>query len=273
MGSARGRYSRRVALLAGAGLTAAACTGKGGKARPCKTHCCDRTLQHLVDSYLHAPAVLKCICSRRGIHVIQVPASRHALLYVPATLNRIARVPLIVSLHVHCNAPHGIDMLRAHAERHGFSVLAPASSGDTWDVIVGGYGPDVKALDHCLTYTFGQLNVRPDALAISGFSDGASCRCFFTGSCRTGTYSPTSWLSLPGSWRLLGRKANLVFLCRMALETPCCQSSAAAEPSHRNSGAPVTRLTTASSMVRTIPEDIKEDAIAWWNLSGPANEK
>ncbi len=53
-------------------------------------------------------------------------------------------------------------------------LLAPTSHQYTWDIIVGGYGPDVEALDGLLEETFSRCWVDPARLAVGGFSDGAS---------------------------------------------------------------------------------------------------
>jgi predicted esterase len=50
----------------------------------------------------------------------------------------------------------------------------PDSRQQTWDVIAGGYGPDVAYIDRALEQTFDLYNVDPARIAISGFSDGAS---------------------------------------------------------------------------------------------------
>jgi phospholipase/carboxylesterase len=53
-------------------------------------------------------------------------------------------------------------------------VVAPESRKRTWDVIEGGYGPDVAFIDQALTKVFGLHPVDPARIALSGFSDGAS---------------------------------------------------------------------------------------------------
>ncbi|HET6469510.1 MAG TPA: hypothetical protein VFG43_14145 [Geminicoccaceae bacterium] len=58
--------------------------------------------------------------------------------------------------------------------RGGFLVLAPDSRGRSWDVIVGGYGPDVRFIDRALAAVFERYAVDPRHIAIGGFSDGAS---------------------------------------------------------------------------------------------------
>jgi predicted esterase len=53
-------------------------------------------------------------------------------------------------------------------------LLAPPSRGRTWDVVLGGYGPDVAALDGLLRRVSAALPVDRSRLAIAGHSDGAS---------------------------------------------------------------------------------------------------
>jgi phospholipase/carboxylesterase len=53
-------------------------------------------------------------------------------------------------------------------------LLSPASRGRTWDVILGGYGPDVEFIDRALAAAFERCAVDPARLAAAGFSDGAS---------------------------------------------------------------------------------------------------
>jgi phospholipase/carboxylesterase len=84
-------------------------------------------------------------------------------------------VPLLVLLHGASSTARNILPIAAReAERHGILVLAPQSRGYSWDVILGGFGPDVAALDELLAQVFDRFPVDPDRVAIGGFSDGAS---------------------------------------------------------------------------------------------------
>ena len=65
-------------------------------------------------------------------------------------------------------------LLEDFVERIGLILLAPNSREYTWDVIAGGYGPDVAAVDRALEWTFASHKVDPARVAIGGFSDGAS---------------------------------------------------------------------------------------------------
>jgi predicted esterase len=70
--------------------------------------------------------------------------------------------------------PGGLDPLIRLADDNGLLLVAPASSGPTWDVIRGSYGPDVGSIDQALQRIFAEYRVDPARLAIGGFSDGAS---------------------------------------------------------------------------------------------------
>jgi len=101
--------------------------------------------------------------------------ARDGYLYVPAT-HRVGRpTPLALLLHgAGEDARDGLALLREQADGAGLVLLAPVSRGPTWDVIVGGYGPDVAAIDRALEQTFSRYTVDPTRVAIGGYSDGAS---------------------------------------------------------------------------------------------------
>jgi phospholipase/carboxylesterase len=60
------------------------------------------------------------------------------------------------------------------ADGSGFLVLAVPSRGRTWDAVLGAFGPDVAFIDQSLAWTFERYAVDPHAVAVAGFSDGAS---------------------------------------------------------------------------------------------------
>ena len=53
-------------------------------------------------------------------------------------------------------------------------VLAPASRGDTWDAVLGDFGPDAALIDRALAEVFRTVPVDPARVGVAGFSDGAS---------------------------------------------------------------------------------------------------
>jgi phospholipase/carboxylesterase len=110
-----------------------------------------------------------------GLHPLGLDQSRDALLYVPESCAGSARQALVVSLHgAGGSAEHGIDLLLSLADQRGFLLLAPSSRLRTWDVIVGGYGPDVRFIDAALALVFRRCSPAAGSIALAGFSDGAS---------------------------------------------------------------------------------------------------
>lgn len=110
-----------------------------------------------------------------GLRPLGLAEGRDALLYVPASYAPDSPAPLVVMLHGAGGAAgRTIAPLTALAEARGLIVLAPDSRGRTWDVVLGGYGPDVAFIDRALAHVFDHYAVRPDRVAIAGFSDGAS---------------------------------------------------------------------------------------------------
>ncbi|MFC7554782.1 alpha/beta hydrolase [Pseudoroseomonas wenyumeiae] len=85
------------------------------------------------------------------------------------------RLPLLVLLHGAGGHAQGmLRMFEAQARQADVALLVPESRGPTWDVIMGGFGPDVAFLDEALSQSFGDHAFDPDRIAIGGFSDGAS---------------------------------------------------------------------------------------------------
>jgi len=111
----------------------------------------------------------------KGLHPLGLDDARDALLYVPESCAESARQPLVVSLHgAGGSATHGIDLFRWLADQRGFLLLAPPSRQQTWDVIRGGYGPDVRFIDTALAVVFRRCHPGAGSIALAGFSDGAS---------------------------------------------------------------------------------------------------
>lgn len=110
-----------------------------------------------------------------GLSRLGLDGRRDALLYVPPSLVPGRPAPLAVGLHgAGGDARGGLDVLLPLADERGLVVLAPPSRGGTWDVILGGFGPDVAFLDAALAGAFARVAVDAGRVAVSGFSDGAS---------------------------------------------------------------------------------------------------
>ncbi len=109
-----------------------------------------------------------------GQRPIGLGGRRDGLLMVPEGA-AAEGLPLLVWLHgAGGDAPGTLRLLEPQAREAGVALLVPESRGPTWDVIRGGYGPDIAFIDAALEGAFAELPVGPARVAIGGFSDGAS---------------------------------------------------------------------------------------------------
>jgi predicted esterase len=110
-----------------------------------------------------------------SIQTLSVGNTRFGLISVPPGYSPGRPAPLLVLLHgAGGEAKQAIGWLQMVADEVGLILLAPQSEGATWDVIMGGYGPDVQRIDDALSEVFLRFAVDPDRVAVGGFSDGAS---------------------------------------------------------------------------------------------------
>ena len=110
-----------------------------------------------------------------GTHRMNLDATRDALLHVPASYTAGEVMPITVMLHGAGGQPeHGLSLMQTLADEMNIIILAPASRGRTWDVILGEYGPDVEFLDLALNQIIERYDINADHVGIGGFSDGAS---------------------------------------------------------------------------------------------------
>lgn len=110
-----------------------------------------------------------------GRHGLAFPEGREAVLVVPEGLEPGAAVPLLVMFHgaggdANRVLPHWV----AHARARRFLLLAPQSMFPTWDIVIGGHGPDLQRLDGALSVVASHFRIDPTQLAFAGFSDGGS---------------------------------------------------------------------------------------------------
>jgi phospholipase/carboxylesterase len=106
-----------------------------------------------------------------GTHPLRLGDRRDGLLVVPP--GAAPGASLLVALHGAGGTGRQMaDLLQAEAARQRLLVLAPDSRDSTWDVIRGGYGPDVAFLETALASVFAGFAV--GSVAVAGFSDGAS---------------------------------------------------------------------------------------------------
>ena len=103
------------------------------------------------------------------------PGSRDGLLRVPPNYQPDRPIPLLLLLHgAGGSAQDIVTHLAPLADAAGIILLAPDSRGRTWDVVLGGFGADILAIDELLDWTFERCAVDRKHVGIGGFSDGAS---------------------------------------------------------------------------------------------------
>lgn len=110
-----------------------------------------------------------------GRHRLQIDGERDAILFVPAGIDDRMPVPLFVMFHGAGGFPEKVlPFIQEHAERRQFLLLAPHSLYPTWDIVIGGNGPDLERLQRALAAVAARYRLDRDHLAFAGFSDGAS---------------------------------------------------------------------------------------------------
>lgn len=117
------------------------------------------------------PGTLPADLGPPGRHPAEPDGSAAAAYVPPASGPR----RLVVVLHGAGGRPDdALRLIRPVADAAGLLLLAPASTGSTWDLIRGGYGPDVTRIDGCVAAVSARYRVRSDGYVLAGFSDGAS---------------------------------------------------------------------------------------------------
>jgi predicted esterase len=110
-----------------------------------------------------------------GRHELEFDEGRNALLVVPEGLDATAPAPLLVMFHgAGGEANRVLPHLVRHARARRFLLLAPQSMYPTWDIVIGGHGPDLERLQAALARVATHFAIDPQRLALAGFSDGGS---------------------------------------------------------------------------------------------------
>lgn len=110
-----------------------------------------------------------------GRHPLGLSETRDAVLYVPPDLPTDQPVALFVMFHGAGGLPEKVlPHIEPHARQHKFLVLAPHSTFPTWDIVIGGNGPDLERLEQALRIVAQRYRIDAGRVAFAGFSDGAS---------------------------------------------------------------------------------------------------
>lgn len=108
-----------------------------------------------------------------GLHPLGLAdGERDGLIYIPDVPGPR---PLMLTLHgATMKAKWMARPLVAAADDAGLIMVIPDSRRETWDVLMGGYGPDIDYCNAALAYAFAHSNVDPEQISVGGISDGAS---------------------------------------------------------------------------------------------------
>lgn len=110
-----------------------------------------------------------------GLHRLTLGRREESLLFVPPSYRGTRAAPLLLALHgAGSDGSRAIGPLREYAQAYGAFILAPTSLGPSWDLMRGGFGPDVRFIDEALSYVFDHYAIDPGRVAVQGFSDGAT---------------------------------------------------------------------------------------------------
>jgi phospholipase/carboxylesterase len=122
------------------------------------------------------PGVSPTAAITPGIHDLPVPGSdRYCWLIVPTGYDHSRMWPMTLFFRGAITpARNFMDSFQPIADELGMLILAPEATGRTWDLILGGFGPDVEFINRSLHTAFQHVHVDPDRIFTSGFSDGAS---------------------------------------------------------------------------------------------------
>lgn len=200
-----------------------------------------------------------------GLHSIGPGNARgDGLLYVPAGYRDDTPAPLVLMLHgAGGDARNGLVPLMPKADAVGLVLLAPGSREETWDIIIGEYGPDVDFIDVLLAEAFRVCSIDATRVAIEGFSDGASY-ALSLGISNGDLFTHVMAFS-PGFLRPARQEGSPgIFVSHGTHDTvlPIAQCSRRIVPQLKQAGYDVTY--TEFDGGHTVPPEIASSAVAWF---------
>lgn len=135
----------------------------------------EKRIQVAAQGHLVARPMQVVKTSPLGLQTLGIDSEGDGFLYVPKSYQVEQPAPLVLMLHgAGGNASGAMAPFFDFADAYGLILLAPDSRQKTWDLLYGGYGPDIALIDEALAQTFSRYAVDPTHIAIEGFSDGAS---------------------------------------------------------------------------------------------------
>lgn len=203
-----------------------------------------------------------------GLSALGLGGSRDGLLYVPESYSADTPAPLFVALHGAGGSGSNWQSYPARADERGMILLLPDSRLSTWDLVLGGFGPDVEFLDLALKHTFDRCRIDPAHIALGGFSDGASYALSLGVSngdlfSHLVGYSPGYLLP---SDPIVGKPRVFVSHGRSDPILPVTASRISIVPTLRNAGYDVTYMEFDGG--HEVPAAISEAALAWFTDVG-----
>jgi phospholipase/carboxylesterase len=112
---------------------------------------------------------------RYGENPLKLGSDRDGTLYIPRGYKDGTPAPMVLMFHGAGGTGRAVSYTSEIADTLGIIILAPDSRDEaSWDMLVGGFGPDVEFIGAALKDTYARCSVDRKRMAIAGHSDGAS---------------------------------------------------------------------------------------------------
>jgi len=196
--------------------------------------------------------------------VLGLGRDRDGLVCVPPGYSQDAPAPMMVLLHGSgADAETIIPAVRRDTDAAGVLLLAPESRGRTWDAVLGRPGPDIDFLNAAVKSVVSRFAVNTDAVALAGFSDGASY-ALSLGVAKGSLFQHIMAFS-PGFMTSLGKHGRPRIFMAHGVDDPVLPIGACSRPLRTKllaAGYDVTYREFSDGHV--VPPDIAVEALRWW---------